>query len=112
MSEKRVHQRSFLVSYLNASDTETNKDIGYVVDISKGGMMVISKKPITMDMNMSLAINVPEEITETKTFNVTAKSIRSIKDGDMDYYSTGFIFDELRSDDLQVLDNIIAAFEL
>ena len=112
MSEKRVHKRSLLVSYLDARDTATNKDIGYVVDISKGGMMVISKKPLTMDMNMSLVISVPEEITETKTFNITAKSIRSFRDGDLDYYNTGFMFDELRSDDLRILDNIIAAFEL
>ncbi len=112
MSEKRVHKRALLVSYLDAQNTETNEDIGYVVDISKGGMMIISKKPIAVDMSMSLAINVPEEITETKVFNVTAKSIRSIKEVDLDYYNTGFIFNELRSADLRVLDNIVAAFEL
>ena len=112
MSDKRVHKRALLVSYLDAHDTATNEDVGYVVDISQGGMMVISKKPITIDMSMSLAINVSEEVTKTKVFNVTARSIRSIRDGDLDYYNTGFMFDELRSEDLQVLDNIVAAFEL
>ncbi len=112
MSDKRVHKRAFLISYLDAQDTATNEVIGYVVDISQGGMMVISKKPIAVDMSMSLAINVPEEITETKVFNVTAKSIRSIKDGELDYYNTGFMFNELRTNDLSVLDNIVAAFEL
>ncbi len=112
MSDKREHKRALLVSYLDAHDTATSKDIGYVVDISQGGMMLISKKPIPVDISLVLAIKVPEEINETKTFKVTAKSIRSIKEGDLDYFNTGFMFDELKSDDLQVLDNIIAAFEL
>ena len=112
MSDKRKHKRALLVSYLDAHDTTTSKDIGYVVDISQGGMLLISKNPIPVEISMIIAINVPEESTETKAFNVTARSIRSIKDGDLNYFNTGFIFNELRPDDLQVLDNIIAAFEL
>ncbi len=112
MSDQRVHKRSLLVSYLDAHDTATNEVVGYVVDISQGGMMVISKKPINVKMSISLAINVPEEVIETKVFNVTARSIRSIKDEDLNYYNTGFMFNELRPEDLPVLDNIVAAFEL
>ena len=111
MSEKRKYKRASLVSYLDVHDTMTNKDIGYVVDISQSGMLLISKNSIPVDISMILDIKVPEEITETKAFNVTVKSIRSIKDGDLDYFNTAFVFNELKSDDLLVLDNIIAAFE-
>lgn len=112
MSEKREHKRALLVSYLDIQDAAINKEIGYLVDISHGGMMLISKNPIPVDSDMSLIIRIPEEIDETKALNVTAKSLRSIKETDLDYFSTGFRFNELTSDDLSIVDNIVAAFEL
>jgi len=112
MSEQREYKRALLISYLDIQDATIDKKLGYVVDISHGGMMLISKNPIPIGTNMSLVISVPEEIDQTKAFNITAKSIQSTKDEDLDYFNTGFRFNKLTSADIRILDNIVAAFEL
>ncbi|MBU2646546.1 PilZ domain-containing protein [bacterium] len=112
MSEQRKYKRALLISYLNTYDYTSNSETGFLADISHGGMLLISKNPIPVDVSLSLAIEVPEEVDETETFVVTAKSIRCIKDKDLNYFNTGFIFEEMTSNDIQIVNNIMAAFEL
>jgi len=112
MSEKRKHKRSVLVSYFDAIDDENKSVVGYLVDISPGGLMLISKKPLETGRAMTLTIDIPAEIDESRQLCVKATGIRSLKDVDFDYFNTGFIMESTTPENQKIIDNLIAAFEL
>ncbi len=100
------------MSYLDIYDTGSDLEIGYVVDISHGGMALISRNEIPTDQSFSYTIEIPSEVRESGVFSVTALSVRCIQDEFLDYYNTGFSFQNLSTDDLKIVDDIVAAFEL
>ena len=100
------------MSYLDIYDTGSETEVGYVVDISHGGMLLISRDEIPIDQSFTYTIEIPSEIKESGVLSVTAVSIRCIQDDFLDYYNTGFSFEDLSAEDLKVVDNIVAAFEL
>jgi len=112
MAEKRKHKRAILISYLDIYDTGSNLEVGYVVDISNGGMQLISKDAIPVEQTFSYTIEIPNEVHESGIFSVNASSIRSTQDEFLDYYNTGFSFEDLNPEQAAIVDNIIAALEL
>lgn len=112
MSEKRKHKRAILMSYLDIYDTGSEEEVGYVVDISQGGMLLISKDEIQTDQAFTYTIEIPSEIREEGAFTVTAMSIRCTKDDFLDYYNTGFCFQDLSDDDVKIINDIVAVLEL
>lgn len=112
MSDKRKHKRAILMSYLDIYDTGSETGLGYVVDISQGGMLLISKDEISVDHSFNYTIEIPNEIREAGFFKVTATSIRCVRDDFLDYYNTGFRFENLSEENLKIVDDIAAAFEI
>jgi hypothetical protein len=112
MTEKRRFKRSILVSYFDTVDEEDNEMIGYLADISQGGMLLISKEPIATDRSMSLVIDIPEEIHASGTLRMTVRSIRCMKDPDFSYFNTGFVMEQTTPDGRLIIDKLIETFEL
>ena len=112
MSEQRKHKRAILMSYLDIYDTGSETGVGYVVDISHGGMLLISKDEIPVNQTFSYTIEIPAEVREEGVFSINATSIRCIQDDFLDYYSTGFSFDVISDDQLRIVEDIVAALEL
>jgi len=100
------------MSYLDIYDTGSENEVGYVVDISRGGMALISKDEIAVDQTYSYTIEIPSEIRDDGFFRVNATSIRCNRDEFLSYYNTGFSFNELTDDEIRIVEDIIAAFEL
>lgn len=100
------------MSYLDIYDTGSENEVGYVVDISHGGMLLVSKDEIPVDQTYSYTIEIPTEILEEGILSINARSIRCIQDDFLNYYSIGFSFENLTEKHLEVVDNVVAALEL
>ena len=48
--------RNYLFQYLEVIDQLTNEKLGYLGDLSKGGIMFISNKPLPLNMNIDISI--------------------------------------------------------
>ncbi|MCP4753697.1 MAG: PilZ domain-containing protein [Proteobacteria bacterium] len=110
--EKRKHKRTLLASYLDTYEMDSHNVIGYLADISHGGMMLISKNPIQVNKAMSLHVNLPDESNNNKELKLVARSIRCIKDSDFNYFNTGFEIKDLSSRDIETIDHLVARHEL
>ena len=88
--EKRMLKRWYLIFYLRAFDQDTEKLLGHVVDISTGGIMLISDKIIPIDEDFRLWLDVPQEDGERERLFIEVHSLWSKRDVNPSFYDTGF----------------------
>jgi len=112
MSEKRKHERQLLLSYFDTFESEKESTLGYLANISQGGLMLISKTPIETDISVPIRINIPEDIDKTKELKLIAKSVRCIKDTDFDYFNIGFQVESLSENEGNKFEKLIAIYSL
>ena len=92
VTEKRTHSRSRSIFDLKVMDRDTLLVIGYLLDLSIGGLGIISDDPIGTDRIFRLQLVVPleDELQDIIVFD--AKSIWCQKAPDAELYHTGFQF--------------------
>ena len=112
MSEKRQYERQLLLSYFDTFDTGNESTLGYLANISNGGLMLISKTPIQTDVSIPIRIQVPEDIDKTKELTLVAKSVRCIKDSEYDYFNIGFQVESLSDTDQAKFEKLMSVYSL
>ena len=66
--------------------------IGFLIDISSEGMMVLSKKAFQDGATLKLRIELPEEIRGSNQLMVEVKSVWCERDTNPEFYRIGFAF--------------------
>ena len=89
---KRGVERKNLIYYLQVTDLETGKLLGYAVDISNRGFMLTSGDSITPETAFNLKLFLPKEIQGSRYFEFSATSRWCREDETPDYYNIGFQF--------------------
>ena len=101
MSEKRVIERHHLPYYLQVYNRVTNKPLGYIVNISSQGMMLVSKNRLLTHAIFDMQIKLPVAIDGSKRIDFEALSHWCHPDVTPGCYDTGFSFnnppEELKS---------------
>ena len=110
MEEKRKVERRHLFYYLAVIDTKTGNLIGHTVDISQGGIMLISQEPIKTNATYQLRMFLPEKIEGSRNLEFPAESKWCKKDVNPDFYNTGFQFMGVAPDGIQVIERLIDKF--
>ncbi len=64
MDERRRESRHHLIHYLRIFDCDTGAEIGNLVNINKGGVMIVSGEPIEEGKKLHLRMMFPEEIMD------------------------------------------------
>ncbi len=90
MEDRRFVKRRNLIFYLQVFDNSTNDLIGFVVDITPDGLMVLSNKPIVTETTFTLRMVLPEEFGEQTELTFDAQSIWCKEDVNTDYFDSGF----------------------
>lgn len=88
--EQRRMKRRHLIYYLEAVDRETDKLVGFLVDITTKGIMLMSKTPIETGKIFQLRILLKTDLSEKKYLNFDAKSKWCEKSINTEIYDTGF----------------------
>jgi len=96
--EKRTIERRHLVFYLRVFDGTSNKIIGHLVNISAGGIMLVSEKPIKTNREYRLRIKLPKEVVGRDEITIDATSCWSKPDSNPDFFVNGFRITRLNSD--------------
>ncbi len=110
MLEKRKIKRKHLIYYLRVFDANTDQVIGHLVDITTGGFMLMSEKPIEKDTVYKLKIDLPEEIFGNKQITFEAKSARCEKDINPDFYNIGFLFININPNYFLTISQLVDQF--
>jgi len=74
MKEKRKTQRRYLLYYMRIYDTATRKQIGNLVDISSGGVMVIGEHLIPEGRTTHLRMELTHDVAKKPFMEFSARS--------------------------------------
>lgn len=90
MPERRRHERKRSNKLLEIIDINSNQSLGFLVDLSIDGMMVISGQPFQMNNVYQMLIRVPEDGEYYGDIEFGAESLWSDEAHDPEKFWTGF----------------------
>jgi hypothetical protein len=105
--EQRRMKRRHLIYYLEAIDRGTGKLIGFLVDITTEGIMLMSKTPIETGKIFQLRILLKTDLSEKKYLNFDAKSKWCEKSINTEIYDTGFELINKDISDFREIEEVI-----
>ena len=112
MQERRKEQRKTLMAYTQVFDLYGGNLIGYLADLNLRGAMAIGNKPISENVEFTLAIELPD-LPETEGTRITLP-IRLVwckPDISPEYFNLGFEFKEVSEEQKKVIQAIIDNYE-
>lgn len=110
MEEKRRIKRRHLVFYLRVFDNISNELLGYLVDITPEGAMLISEQPLETDKEYELRMDLPTEIGRKSHLVFKARSLWNKPDINPSFYDTGFQIIDLADEDVGLINSLISFF--
>ena len=113
----REHQRVYLTFYLRLF--EGDNFLGYLIDISRDGVMVMTEAPLEENRSYSLKMKLPSTLewkgkkTEDRVikFRAECKWCRH-DDVDKEFYLSGFNFTEVSEEDNEIIHSMINEFKI
>lgn len=112
MKERRKAERKTLVAYTQVYDLYGGALLGYLGDLTEQGAMIISEKPFQMNMELTLAIELPElPNIKSSRMTIPAKLIWCEQDISPEFYNIGFEFKEVKPDQKNIIDLIIKNYQ-
>lgn len=104
--ERRQYERYSTEFYLCVYEQNKTAPLGQVIDISLGGLQLISSEPIELKQHFNLVMDVSLESGLHEQAQFEAETVWSSEDDNDDLYNTGFQFLNLSSEALQALQRI------
>lgn len=114
----REHQRVYLTFYLRVF--EEGKDfLGFLIDLSKDGLMIMSETPLVEDKFYQLKMKVPSSLEwkdkddQDRYISFTAQC-RWTKNDEVDkgFYLNGFEFTDLSEDSDSILRQLLEEYRI
>lgn len=105
--EKRAYERYSVEFYLSVYDRETDALVGHVVDISLGGLQLLSEAPIPAGEDFRFRMEVSLESGRQETVEFEAWPVWQSEDLNPGFYNAGFQFTDLSPGAAQSVQAII-----
>ena len=113
----RENQRVYLTFYLRIF--EGDRFLGYMIDISNDGLMVMSDAPLEENKKYSLKMKLPSSADweggniKDRCIDFHAECRWSKHDAvDRDFYLNGFSFSDLSQSDEKIIEKLIQDFRI
>jgi hypothetical protein len=112
MEERRKVQRRHIMCYSRIYDRRTGEVVGYLLDITPAGMMVMGDEPLEPGQRSMFRLDLPEYVFGKQYLNLTGECVWSRPDIDPNFYTSGFRLDPLPEEDVQIIEGLTKEFEL
>lgn len=109
--ERRREDRHHLIHYLRIFDRESGEEIGNLVNINKGGVMVVSGIPIEEGKFLRLRMEFPEEIDGKKQIEFDAETRWLESSERYGLIAMGLKSHNIHPGDLKTLETLISFYE-
>ena len=111
MSERRNVERKEFSYYMRLIDNDTLDLIGHLVDISSGGFKLDSQKPIPVNQDFRLRMELTSEVADKPTMTFVARSKWCEVDPlDPFVYNVGFQLINISPGDLQIINRMMEKY--
>ena len=108
--ERRKFKRRYLMYYSRVFDRKTGVVLGYLVDLTPEGAMIISEEPIATNEVFRLRMDLPEGLTQKVCLDFEARSVWSKSDIDPHFYGTGFRILDLPPEDINLIERMVQEY--
>jgi hypothetical protein len=109
MDEHRHQHRAPLILYLDVFDNDNGRLMGYLGDISRDGLMFISRERVPLQQQFNLRIEVPELEGEPEQMLYLSAETRWYKPNiNPEWECIGCHIVSITSDHMRLLDKIVA----
>lgn len=108
--ERRQYERNDLKYFARVYNRKLGRLIGYLVNITPIGMMVVSEKPIDPGAMVGLQIEFPESIDCASQLDLEAKCVWSKLDHESTFFELGFKLHELHGDQAECIEQIVKRY--
>jgi len=110
MVDQRKTKRRYLLYYMRIYDAATRQQIGNLVDITPGGIMIVGEHQIPEGIIMHLRMELTSEVSEKTYLEFAARSKWSKPDVTPNMYNSGFEILDLEPEDVEIVQRIIDEF--
>lgn len=110
MKERRRIARKYLMYYSRVFNQKTGEVLGHLVDISAGGALLLSEKPLPVGEIFSLRMELPDELGQKQFLSFEARSAWSSQDTIPEFYDTGLELINPNHSTLTTIEHLIEAF--
>ena len=110
MAERRKTKRRYLLYYGRVYDETAQKQLGYLVDITEHGFMLLSDEQIPAGQTLHLKLELTLDIAKGPFMNFIAKSLWCDADLNPDHYNCGFEIVEIKPEDIKIIQEIIETY--
>jgi PilZ domain len=113
MQERRKAQRKNLMAYTQVFDLYGGYLLGYLGDLHLNGAMVIGNKLITENTELTLAIELPDDLPNISVprIAIPARVVWYQQDISPEFFNVGFEFKEVTPEQKIVIEAIIENYE-
>ncbi|MCK5071194.1 MAG: PilZ domain-containing protein [Desulfocapsa sp.] len=109
-TEKRGGRRRHLVFYLRIFDGMSSRVLGHLMDISPGGLMLLSDEPIEVNEEHRLRMRLPKDVSGNKEIMFEAVSRWCRPDESPEFFVTGFQIQDIDTEMRESLSRLIEDF--
>lgn len=110
MAEKRRLKRRHLIFYLRVIEKDSNALLGFLVNITTQGIMMMSEAPLATGRIFHLKVLVDAEQVGEKYLEFKAVSRWCQPSVNSNFYDTGFELIDISATDLQGIQDVIEEF--
>jgi len=107
LRDRRKLFRNYLSFFSRVIDRDSGYVLGYLVDLTARGALMIGSAFIKPGSTLALSIDLPEDISIQKQLDLVAKVVWVQPDVDPELYRIGLQLEETNSSDLRVLKNLL-----
>lgn len=111
MPERRQSERKDFSYYMRLIDTQTQELVGHLVDISTGGFKLDSPKPLPLEKDYQLHLDLTSEVA-SKPFMVFKARSKWCQSDPLDpfVYNVGFQITEMAPVDMEIFNRIVEKY--
>ncbi len=110
MAEKRMLKRRHLIFYLRVIERDSNAILGFLVDITTQGFMMMSEFPTEVGKTFALKILLNSDEGQERFLEFSAQSKWCRQSINSNFFDTGFEVVDIRPEDLNGIREIIYAY--
>lgn len=97
--EKRESERRLVSQLMRVSDLQTNSMVGNMVNLSRGGFMLISKMPLPANQVSWFLVELPEAVEGHRQVRLEARCVWCQQSSYSADYGAGFEIQSMPEDD-------------
>jgi hypothetical protein len=110
MENRRAHDRKYLTYFSRVVDRNTGRMLGYLVDLTTGGALLVGNIPLRVNEVFDVRIDLPDGFASQAQMEIQVKVVWVQPDIDPEFYRTGLQLVNVQPSDLLILGRMVSDY--